>query len=159
MRRALMWLNVYGHEAVRSKLKNSLKTQKMHFLSVFELTSDSLSTIQVEPHQCPSHQSILLTQGPIHEILAEIAQLLVVVEKLSFFKSAILKKILQKKIFFLLHSYENQSTFIGQQGWAKILMTTLISRKFLVCLYFCNTVYVPPFQHILCKQLTLSIGI
>jgi hypothetical protein len=45
MRRALMWLNVYGHEAVRSKLKNSLKTQKMHFLYVFELTSDSLSTI------------------------------------------------------------------------------------------------------------------
>jgi hypothetical protein len=37
----------------------------------------------------------------------EIAQLLVVVEKLSFFESAILKKILQKKIIFLLHSYEN----------------------------------------------------
>ena len=35
----------------------------------------------------------LKTQGPIHEILAEIAQLLVVVEKLSFFESAILKKI------------------------------------------------------------------
>ena len=135
MRRALMWLNVYGHEAVRSKLKNSLKTQKKHFLSVFELTLDSLSTIQVEPHQCPLHQSILLTQGPIHEILAEIAQLLVVVEKLSFFESAILN-------FFLLHSHKNQSKFIGQQGRAKILMITLISRKFLVCLYFCNTVYV-----------------
>ena len=37
MRRALMWLNLYGREAVRRKLKNSLKTQKMHFLSVFEL--------------------------------------------------------------------------------------------------------------------------
>ena len=47
-------------------------------------------TIYIKPHQCPSHQSILLTQGPIHEILAEIAQLLVVVEKLSFFESAIL---------------------------------------------------------------------
>jgi hypothetical protein len=57
-------------------------------------------TIYIEPHQCPSHQSILLTQGPIHEILAEIAQLLVVVEKLSFFESAILKKILQKKSVF-----------------------------------------------------------
>jgi hypothetical protein len=31
-----------------------------------------------------------ITQGPINEILAEIAQLLVVVEKLSFFESAIL---------------------------------------------------------------------
>ena len=50
-------------------------------------------TIYIEPHQCPSHQSILLTQGPIYKILAEIAQLLVVVEKLSFFESAILKQL------------------------------------------------------------------
>jgi hypothetical protein len=51
------------------------------------------------------HQSILLTQGPIHEILAENAQLLVVVKKLRFFESAILKKFLKKKN--LLHSHEN----------------------------------------------------
>ena len=38
MQRALMWLNLYGCEAVQCKLKNSLKT---HFLSVFELTLDS----------------------------------------------------------------------------------------------------------------------
>ena len=37
---------------------------------------ESLMAIKVEQHQCPSHQSILLTQGPIHEILAEFAQLL-----------------------------------------------------------------------------------
>ena len=36
---------VYGHEAVWHKGKNSLKTQKMHFLPVFELTSNSLTTI------------------------------------------------------------------------------------------------------------------
>ena len=111
------------------------------FLALFELMSDSLTTIQVEQNQCPSHQSILLTQGPIHEILATIAQLLVVVEKLSFFESAILDFFFQKKIFFLLHPNENQSTFIGQQGFFKILMITLVSRNFLVCLYFCNTVY------------------
>ena len=29
MQRALVWLNLSGHEAVRHKLKNSLKTQKM----------------------------------------------------------------------------------------------------------------------------------
>ena len=56
----------------------------MHFLPIFEL----MSALQAEPHQCPSHQFILLTQGPICEILAEIAQLLVVVENLSFFESA-----------------------------------------------------------------------
>ena len=63
-----MWLNLYGSEAGRHKLKNGLKTQKMHFFPVFELNSDSLMTIWVESHQCPSHQSIVLTQGPIHEI-------------------------------------------------------------------------------------------
>jgi hypothetical protein len=77
MQRALMWLNLYGLEALRQKLKNSLKTQKMHFLPIIELMTESLTNIYVESHQCPSYQSILLTQGPIHEILAEIANLLV----------------------------------------------------------------------------------
>jgi hypothetical protein len=54
-----MWLNLYGLEAVRHKLKNGLKTQKMHFLPVFVLMSDSLTA---------GHQSIVLTQGAIHEI-------------------------------------------------------------------------------------------
>ena len=68
MRRALVWLNLYGREDVRHKLKNGLKTQKMHFLPVFELTLASLTAIWVEQNQCPLHQLILLTQGPIHEI-------------------------------------------------------------------------------------------
>ena len=38
--------------------------------------SASLMDIWIEPNQCPLHQSILLTQGPIHKILAEIAQFL-----------------------------------------------------------------------------------
>ena len=62
----------------------------MVFLPVFELMSDSLTATKVETNQCPSHQSILLTQGPICKILATIAQLLGVVEKLSFFESALL---------------------------------------------------------------------
>ena len=36
--KGILWLNnLYGREAVRCKLKNSLKTQNMHILSVFEL--------------------------------------------------------------------------------------------------------------------------
>ena len=140
MRRALVWRKLYGRETVRHELKNGLKTQKMHILAVLGLLSDSLTAIQVQPHQFPLHQSILLTQGLIHEILAVIAQLLGVVEKLSFFESAILNFFCKKKI--LLHSHQNQSTFKGQQGFFKILMITLVSRKFLVCLYFCNTVQV-----------------
>ena len=108
MQRALILLNPCGREAGRHKLKNGLKTQKMHFLPVFELTLASLTAIWVEQNQCPSHQSILLTQGPICEILVTIAQLLGVAEKLSFFESAILNFFFQKKIFFFfLHSYSN----------------------------------------------------
>ena len=62
---------VYCCEAVWYKGKNSLKTQKMHFLPVFELTLASLTAIRVEQNQCPSHQSILLTQGLICEIFAK----------------------------------------------------------------------------------------
>ena len=49
MQKALMQLNLYGCEAVRHKLKNGLKTQKMHFLPLIELMSDSPeSTKQME---------------------------------------------------------------------------------------------------------------
>ena len=71
-KRALMGLNLYGGETVRYKLKNGLKTQKMHFLPVFELTLVSLTATWVEQNQCPLYQSILLTKGPIHEIFMKI---------------------------------------------------------------------------------------
>ena len=41
------------------------------FLAVFELMSDSLTATYIEPHQCPSHQSILHIQGPIPEIFTK----------------------------------------------------------------------------------------
>jgi hypothetical protein len=43
MQRALILLNPCGREVGRHKLKNGLKTQKMHFLPVFELTLASLT--------------------------------------------------------------------------------------------------------------------
>ena len=69
MQRALNLLNPYGREAGQHKLKNGLKTQKMHFLRVFELTLASLTAIWVEQNLCPLRLSILLTQGPIDEII------------------------------------------------------------------------------------------
>ena len=68
MQRALMWLNLCGCQAVWRKLKKGVKTQKMHFY-FFELKSDSLKTIYVEPHQCPSDQFILITKRPIPKIV------------------------------------------------------------------------------------------
>ena len=85
MQRALILLNPCGREAGQRKLKNGLKTQKRHFLAVLDLMSDNLTTILVEPNQCPSNQSILLTQEPIHEILVEIARLLAMLKNSFFF--------------------------------------------------------------------------
>ena len=103
----------------------------MHFLPVFELTSHSVTTIQVELHRCPLHQSILLTQGPINEIFAKIFRELAILKNGHFEKSAIWNFFFFKKKFFLLHSHENQSKFIWQNGWVKILTFSLVSRKFL----------------------------
>ena len=64
MQKTLMQLNLYGCEAVGRKLKKRLKN---HFLGCFALTSDSLTTIKVKLHQCLSHRSILLTQGPLYQ--------------------------------------------------------------------------------------------
>ena len=50
-------IDLCGPEAVQHKLKNSLKTQKMHFLPVFELTSDSIMTI-MRPYRL-SHTNVL----------------------------------------------------------------------------------------------------
>ena len=55
MWRALMWLNLYGHEVLRQKLKNGLNAQKMHFLPIIELTSESLTAIYIEPDETNKH--------------------------------------------------------------------------------------------------------
>ena len=47
--------------------------------------SDILTTMYVELHQCPSHQSILLAQGPTHEIFTK------KFEDWRFWKTTILK--------------------------------------------------------------------
>ena len=139
MRRASMQLNVYGREAVRQKLRNSQKMHFWYFLAVFELLSDSLTAIYVELHQCPSHHSILLTQGPIHEIFVKKIWEWDVLENQLLFVDYF--------DFFLLHSHENQPKFIWQNGWVKILMFSLVSRKFLamrnIALYSVCTVCAP----------------
>ena len=122
MQRALVCLNLYGCEAVWHKLKNTLKTPKMHFLPVFELMSDSLTATKVETNQCPWHQSILLTQGPIHENFMKKYWELAELENevffwgghFEFFESANLN-------FFLLHLSEKSSPFI----WGIIFFCTM----------------------------------
>ena len=121
MQRALMQLNIYGREAVRHKGKNRQKMKYLCFQAVFANMSDSLTTIQVKLHQCHLHQSILLTQGPIHEIFTKKNLRIGNFEKLSFFEYAILD--------FLLHPLQNQSKLLKYQGWVETLMITLVSSQ------------------------------
>ena len=100
MRRALIWLKLYSREADRHKLKKGRKTLKMHFLPVLELMSDSLTAIYVEPNQCPSHQSILLTQGQIHEIFTKKYRELAILKNGGFFWVGHFEFYFSKKFFF-----------------------------------------------------------
>ena len=54
MRRALIWLNLYGREAFGHKIKNSQKNKKNAFLTCFKA--------YVGQPQCHLHQSILLSK-------------------------------------------------------------------------------------------------
>ena len=65
MPRALMWLNLYGREAVRRKLKNRKKKDFLFFLGCFWAYVG-------QPHDHIGWAgSILLIQGPIHDIFAK----------------------------------------------------------------------------------------
>ena len=71
------------------------------FLAVFELMSDSLTTIYVEPDQCPSHHAILLTQGRICEIFTKKFWELAILKNGHFWKTAILDFFFPKNFFLL----------------------------------------------------------
>ena len=90
--------------------KKNQNGRLMHFLPVFELMLDSLTTIEVEPNQCPSHQLILLTQGPIHEFFMKKYWELEELEN-EFFLSWPFWIIFFQKNFSLLHLNENKQPF------------------------------------------------
>ena len=112
MWRALIWLNLYSGEAVRHKLKKGRKTLKMHFLPVLEL--HSLTAILVEPYQCPSHQSILLIQGPIHEIFTTKFQELAILKNKLFFVGHF--ENFFKKCFCFILMFKGQSFLTSKVG-------------------------------------------
>ena len=93
--------------------------------------SDSLMAIYVEPHQCPSHQSILLTQGRICKIFAKFFWELAILKNSVFLSQSFRIIFSKKKNLFLLHPHENQSQIMWQNGWDSILMFSLVSSKFL----------------------------
>jgi hypothetical protein len=74
------------------------------------------------------HQSILLTQGSIHEIFTKCFWELAILKN-SVFLVGHFGFFFSKKYCFLFHPHENQSKLLGYQGWVQILMITLVYGK------------------------------
>ena len=90
-------------DVVRRKLKNDLKIQKMHFLPIFELTSDSLTTL------CLLHQAIILIKGSM-KFLRKILRT-GGVGKWAFFSQPFWIFFCNKQFFCLCFSNENYLGF------------------------------------------------
>ena len=58
---ASMFLIYFAQENLK-KTASKVAHNRLCFPAIFELMSDTLTTIYVEPDQCPSHHAILLTQ-------------------------------------------------------------------------------------------------
>ena len=117
MQRALMLFNLYGCEAVRCKHKNSLKTQKIHFLPVFELTPDSLSTSTTLNHIGWATSMIFESINPtnprtnpwnFHKKYLRIGHF----EKLCFFVSDVLKYFFQKNTVFASSPWKSVTNYV-----------------------------------------------
>ena len=108
----------------------------MYIQPVLELMSDSLTAIYIEPHQCPSHQSILLTQGPICEIFAKFFLRIVDFENLSFFESAILN------FFFCIIHMKISPNLYDRMDGSKFSCFPWFPENSLLCVILRYTVYI-----------------
>ena len=115
----------------------------MLFLAVFKLLSDRLTAIYVELHRCPSHHSILLTQGRIWEIFAK-----------KFWELAILKnELFLSRPFWFFFSKKKKICFIpmkispnlyGRMNGSKFWCFPWFPEISLLCVILRYTVYVNP---------------
>ena len=113
------------------------------FLAVFELMSDSLTTIYVEPDQCPSHHAILLTQGRICEIFMKKFWELAILKNGHFWKTAILDFFFpKKKFFFCFILMKTSPNLHGRMDGLKFWCFLWFPENSLVCVILRYTVYV-----------------
>ena len=87
--------------------------------------SDSLTAIYVEPHQCPSHQPILLTQGPICESFAKIFWELAILKNIVFLSRPFWIFFFKWKFIFCFFPIKTiQSLLVSKDGSKKISSQT-----------------------------------
>ena len=125
-----------------TKLKNSQKVPKMHFLAVSELLSDSLTAIYIELHQCPLHHSILLTQGQIWEIFAKKFWELAILKSELFLSRPFWIFFSKKKIFFCFIPMKISPNLYGRMDGSKFWCFPWFPENSLLCVILRYTVYV-----------------
>ena len=121
MRRALIWLNLYGREAVPHKLKNGLKTPKKHSLTVLSFCRTAsrpyrlsqINALRFNQSYYPKNQFMKISWKNIENWQSWKMRFLWG-GHFEFSKSAILN-------FFLLHISEKLSPFI----WGIIFFCTM----------------------------------
>ena len=106
----------------------SSKTAKKCIFCVFRLFLSLFGTILVKPHQCRLHQSILPTQGPIHEIFMEKYWKLAELDNEAVLsRSFLLLFFIYLFKFFLLHLNGNKQPIhisaiwrVSSESWKKL---------------------------------------
>ena len=121
------------------------------FLAVFEHMSDSLTTTLVKSNQCPSHQSILLTQGPIHENFMKKYWELAELENEVFLRRPFWIFWVGHFELFLLHFSEKPSPFI----WGIIFFCIMDDSSRILETFMHTTV--PLHKHFVCTKITLLL--
>ena len=113
-----------------------------YFLDVFELLSDSLTAIYVELHWCPSHHSILLTQGPIWEIFAKKFWELAILKNELFLSRPFWIFFSKKKIFFCFIPMKISPNLYGRMDGSKFWCFPWFPENSLLCVILRYTVYI-----------------
>ena len=91
----------------------------MLFLPVLYLTSDSLTTIQIEPNWCLSHQYILLHYWPNPWNFSKNIESLSFWKTQFFFESAIMVFFPKKTVFFFFIPIKISQVFLCSKDWSK----------------------------------------
>ena len=106
-----------------------------------ELFSDSLTAIYVELHQCPSHHSILLTQGRIWEIFAKKFWELAILKNELFLSRPFWIFFSKKNFFFCFIPMKISPNLYGRMDGSKYWCFPWFPENSLLCVILCYTVY------------------
>ena len=123
--------------------------------------SDSLTAIYVEQNQCPSHQSILLTQGRIREIFAKKFRELAILKNKLFFGGHFEFFFVSKNFFCFILRLKEQSFLASKVGskfwWLPWFSAVFHSRQTFCTWVYQTEIWIPGQSHVENGQMTSKL--